>query len=170
MRLAIAIGFLMTAPATLWLTACSSDNNTGDAGDGGADSTTMDDGSGDAGMDSNNMDSSMMDSNNNDGGCSSLDAGACRQCCRMQNMKGDNFLRAAEHTCLCQAQHCLTQCAMSFCAVDGGIDAGVMVCDMCMTRELRPDAGDAGCYNQVVAACAMNADCTAFVACRSACP
>jgi hypothetical protein len=96
--------------------------------------------------------------------CTGLAIGPCRACCTSTFAAGAKVAEKAGVTCACQAQYCQSQCASTLC--DGGAAAGA--CDSCYGTVIGV-AGDGGCYDEILNACAADKGCQAYQACFSAC-
>jgi hypothetical protein len=93
----------------------------------------------------------------------------CQKCCVQVHAHGQQTAQTALTACACGTSGvCQSQCASEFCAQQPTYYGDA--CETCMSNALAPDAGAAGCYNQVTQACQSDPDCGALGRCTGNCP
>ena len=158
----------------LW--ACSSSTpETGGGTGAGQDATTGSDtgslGSGDGGSTDSGKITPKGDGSTDGGGTgvcgTTTKLGDCYACCDTVASDGgvSDFFNL-QTACICSAKHCDTNatCKKSLCANPNTDDAGA-ACNACQDKEFADDAGEAGCNDPVINACAADPTCNAGISC-----
>jgi len=154
MRIAL-LGFVTAASTTSWLVACSGDSVVV----GGADATTDTMLAVDAPSDT----ASGMDADA--AACNSMPRGPCLGCCGLRHPQGASVFGSAIAMCACQPDKCFDACAPT-CLGDAAASVG---CTTCVTT-VANTKGDAGCQDQIAAACSASQACKEYFACALSCP
>jgi hypothetical protein len=132
------------------------DNTTTDAGD----ATTQDVVAQDAPGDAQPTDGAT------DGGPNCIEAGshaACQTCCKNEHPTGAATFAGALATCACTK--CFDACAPT-CTSDAAASNGCATCVITLANT----KGDAGCQDQIGAACTADPECQKYFGCDQSCP
>jgi hypothetical protein len=97
--------------------------------------------------------------------CATLGDAGCKSCCTNAHPTGAATFAKAIVTCVCEPDKCFDACAPT-CTTDA---AASQQCATCAIQSANTK-GDAGCQDQIGAACTAQPDCVAFFACSLTCP
>ena len=151
----LMLGLLATSFAFGVFGGCGGDDNTSDdAGDATTQDVANDQAQGADGA--------------ADAGVNCAEAGshaACQTCCKAEHPEGGATFAAAVTACACDPAKCFDACAPT-CTSDA---AASQSCVTCVTT-LGSTKGEAGCQDQIGAACTADPDCQKYFGCDLGCP